>query len=70
MHLSKREKQVLKMLCLSTEEIAKHLGISIKTAKTYINKLYYKFPLAYNRAGIIFEALKNEIINVNEVMTD
>ena len=58
------------MLCLSTEEIAKHLGISIKTAKTYICKLYYKFPLARNRAGIIFEALRTEIINVNEVVTD
>lgn len=69
-NLTEREKEVLKMLCLPNKQIARKMGLKLCTVKTYIVKLFNKFPFSTNRAGIVIEAVKQNIIKVEEIITE
>lgn len=68
--LTKREKEILKMLCLPNKTIALKMGIELCTVKTYVRKLTDKFPFAVSRAAIIIEAIKQNIIRPEEIIME
>ncbi len=68
--LTKREKEVLKMLCLSNKAIALKMGLGLCTIKTYVRKLTNKFPFAAGRTAILIEAVKQNIIKIEEIITE
>lgn len=70
MKLTEREKEVLKRLCLPNKKIAKLLNISLSTTKSHVHKLFNKFPFNTNRTGIVIEAVKHNIIKIEEVITE
>lgn len=70
MKLTKREKEILKMLCLPNKSIAKKLNISLSTTKRHINHIFNKLYTPANRASIVIEALKQNIIKLEEVITE
>lgn len=61
--LSKRETQVLKLLCLGymNREIAAELGVSVRTVETYKNRLMAKLGLT-TRAELVGYALEEGLI--------
>lgn len=67
MQISKREKEVLSLVCFSDKEIAKHLQISPVTVKTYITNLFNKF-FVNNRRELLIVALKHNVINIKDVI--
>lgn len=67
MKLTEREIEIIKMLPLSNSEIANCLGLSLSTIKTYLRGLFNKFPLAQSRTQILFMALKEQVIKLDEV---
>lgn len=69
MNITKREREILCMLCLPNREIAKRLGIKLETVKTHITNLKFKLP-SYKRAEMLIKALKENIIKVEEVITN
>lgn len=68
MNLTEREKEVLKMLCLPDRIISRKLNISLSTVKTHIRSLYNKFPCATSRTCLIVEALKQKLINLDNII--
>lgn len=69
MKISKREREVLRLIAFSNPQIARRLGISIRTVKTYIRHLFEKLGCE-SRTGAAIKAIKEGIIQVNEVYTD
>lgn len=67
--LTNRERQVLCMLPLESMEIANRLFISLYTVKTHINSLANKFS-ALNRTQILVNALKNKVIELEEIILE
>lgn len=65
--ISKREKEILKMLYLPNKVIAQRLNLSIYTVKTYVNNLLTKYPMALNRTGLIIYGLKSGIIKIDDL---
>ena len=67
--LSAREIEVIELLCQqkSTVEIANHLFISPKTVESHKAKLFSKTGVR-NLAGIIIYAVKNKIVNPDELI--
>lgn len=65
--LTKREKQVFKLLAegSTSREIAKYLGISLKTAMTHRSNLMAKLNL-HSRAELIKYAIRKRVIEVDE----
>lgn len=68
MKLTEREKQIIQMLCLSNQEIANRLNVSIPTVKTHIINISNKLTTD-NRASIIVKALKEKFIEVEDIVT-
>lgn len=69
--LTKREKEVLKMLCLPNKIVAKRLFISELTVKTHINHLYHKLYIPFsNKALLLAEGLKQQLIKLEEIITE
>jgi DNA-binding NarL/FixJ family response regulator len=68
--LTKRERDVLPLLALPYKEIAKRLGITSPTVRSYIASLSYKFPEQPNKLCIVLEALKQGIITLDEIVTE
>lgn len=64
--LTKREKQVFKLLAegSTSREIAKYLGISLKTAMTHRSNLMGKLNL-HSRADLIKYAIRKRVIEVD-----
>ncbi len=69
MQLTKREKEVLKMLCLPNPEIAKRLFISLPTVKRHVHNISNKFPEISSRRTLLVEAVKRGIIKLEDVIT-
>lgn len=69
MKLTKREREILQLLCLSNKEISNRLYISEGTVKTHIYNITIKFPEQENRCSIVLEAIKHGIITIDEVVT-
>jgi len=65
--LTKREKQVFKLLAegSTSREIAKYLGISLKTAMTHRSNLMGKLNL-HSRAELIKYAIRKRVIEIDE----
>lgn len=71
MKLSEREKEVLKMMCLPNKVIAKRLVISLSTTKRHIHNIFNKlYAIENNRAAVVVEAVKRNIIKLEEVITE
>lgn len=69
--LTRREKEILKMLCLSNREIAKRLCISPFTVRTHVNHIFNKLIiLNSNRQTLLIEAVKRNLIKIEEVITE
>lgn len=68
MKLTERETEILKMLPLPNPEIANRLGLSLSTIKTYLRCIFNKFPLAQTRTQILFMALQEQVIKLDEVI--
>lgn len=67
MQLTKREYQVLTLVCNSDKQIAKQLGISLSTAHTYIFQLFNKF-VVNNRSQLLVEALRQNAITLEDIV--
>lgn len=66
MKITEKEKEVLRYLCLTNQEISSKLDISTKTVETYIRNIFNKLACT-NRREALVKALKENIININEV---
>jgi len=64
--LSKRERQVLKLICRqqTTAEIAKQLDLSTRTVENYRHRLMDKLQVR-NSAGLVIFAIENGLISVD-----
>ena len=69
MKISKRERDVLCLMCLSNKQIAERLNISIVTVKTYIVNLLNKF-VTNNRSQVIICALKQNVIDLQDIVIE
>ncbi len=67
MQISKREKEVLSLVCFSDKEIAQQLCLSTATINTYVISLFNKF-VVNNRRQLLIKALKQKIINLDDVI--
>lgn len=67
MQLTKREYQVLTLVCNSDKQIAKQLGISLSTAHTYMFHLFNKF-VVNNRSQLLVEALRQNVITFEDIV--
>jgi DNA-binding NarL/FixJ family response regulator len=67
--LTGREKEIIKLICqqYSTKEIADKLFINYRTVEGHRNNLLLKTE-SKNMAGLVIYALKNEIINLQELV--
>ena len=70
MNLTKREREILPLLCLPYKEIQKRMNLSEGTVKNHIMNLIYKFPPMHNRSCILIEALREGIITLDEIVTE
>ena len=69
MKISKREREVLGLICLTNSQIARRLNISVRTVKTYVRHLFEKLG-CQNRTEAIAKAIKKGIIKADEIITD
>lgn len=67
MQLTKREYQVLTLVCNSDKQIAKQLGISFTTVHTYLFQLFNKF-VVNNRSQLLVEALRQNAITLEDIV--
>ena len=67
--LTRREREVLMLLCqqLSTQEIADHLYLSVKTIETYKSNLIVKTGVR-NSLGLIVFAIQAQLVNPAEIV--
>ena len=66
MKISKREREVLRLICLTNPQIARRLNISIRTVKTYVRHLFEKLDCE-NRTEAAIKALKQNVIDIEEL---
>lgn len=71
MKITRAEQQIINLIYLSNEEIAKKLYISIFTVKTHIHNLLKKFE-AKNRTELVLKIMKDKesrviMLSVNEI---
>ena len=66
MKLSKREREVLRLICLTNPQIARRLNISIRTVKTYVRHLFEKLGCE-SRTEAAIKALKQNVIDIEEL---
>ena len=66
MKISKREREVLGLICLTNPQIARRLNISIRTVKTYVRHLFEKLGCE-NRTEAAIKALKQNVIDIEEL---
>lgn len=64
--LTEREKQVLKLLCLTNSEIAQRLCITAITVKSHVRNIFNKLVCETSQKALI-KALKLKIIDIDEV---
>lgn len=69
MKISKRERDVLCLMCLSNKQIAERLNISIVTVKSHIVNLLNKFG-TNNRSQVIIWALKQNVIDLQDIVIE
>ena len=70
MELTKREREILPLLCLSLKAIQKRLNLSEGTVKNHILNMSYKFPKFENRFCILIYALQEGIITLDEIVIE
>lgn len=68
MSLTKREMEIIKMLCLTDKEIAHKLSIKKCTVKTHVRNLLNKL-CEYKRINLLITAIKQGIIKLEDVIT-
>lgn len=66
MSITEKEKEILKLLCLSNPDIAKLKNIKICTVKTYIKNLLNKLVCS-NRCELVIKAIKENIIGIEDI---
>ena len=69
MELTKRERELLPLLCLPHSKIRERLRISEGTLRAHITNLLFKFPEQKNKSSIVVEAIKRGIIKLEDVET-
>lgn len=68
MNITEREKDILRMLHLPNRIIARKLNISLSTVKTHITRLLAKFYWVENRTELLYEALNQNIIHLEQMI--
>lgn len=66
---TKREIEIIKLLCLENKEIGEILRISPATVQTHITNIRQKV-VASSRASLIVELLKAEVVKIDEIVTN
>lgn len=66
MHLTKKEKEVLKKILLSNKDISNDLVITLSTVKTHIFKIMKKLK-SKNRGIALIKAIRLRLLNLDEV---
>lgn len=69
MQLTKREKEVLKYISLSAQDIAERMNLSETTVITYLRFLRVKLKASNGRMALV-NALKNKLITTDELVTE
>lgn len=69
MHLTKRERQVLRLFCYSNKEIANILTVEESTIKTHVKNILRKFKTSTKSKALI-KALKLGCENLFMIETD
>lgn len=69
MNLTPRELEILKLLCLTNSEIAQRLNITAVTVKAHVRHIFNKLTCS-NRAEALVKAIKDGIIEADEVIID
>lgn len=67
MNVTEREKEILRRLCLPNRVIAKELNISLSTVKSHLRRLLNKFYWVENRTALLYEALNQNVIQLEQV---
>lgn len=67
--LTKKELEIVKLLCLENKKIGERPGISRATVQTHIENIRYKVE-SISRAGILIELIKAGIVNIDDVITE
>ena len=65
--LTEREKEILKLLCFSKEEIAQKLYITPSTVNTHRQNLYEKL-CTHDKVNTLLKALDEGIITFDEII--
>ena len=68
--ISEREKEILLLSTLPYKEMSKRLCVSIPTINTHISHILNKNPEYTSRHSILIEAIKQGLININDVITE
>lgn len=68
-NFTNKEIEIIKLLCLGTEEIGKRLFVAPATIQTHIQHIRQKVG-ATSRASIIVELLRAGVVDIDEIVTD
>ncbi len=66
MHVTKRERDILQLICKSNPEISEILGIRLTTVKAIMHNMLERFDVQ-SRTGLILKALKNKLIALEDI---
>lgn len=69
MKLTEKEIEILKSLVFKNRFIAQMQCVEITTVRTHINNIFKKLKTS-SRAGALIKALKQKIINLEDIITD
>lgn len=67
--LTERQKEVLKLACLTNREIAKRLFLASTTVDTHFNDMRNILDVR-SKSSLLIEAIRRGEININEVATE
>ena len=70
MKLTKREQEVIKLLCLQNKVICERLSIKNSTLNQHIENLMCKFSPVATRSALPVEAAKRGLITLDEIETE
>lgn len=67
--LTKREYDILPLLCLDTSDILDILCVENSTFKTHLHNIYSKFKVT-NRTAALMVALRNGLVDFDKILIE
>lgn len=68
LHLTKRQKEVLKLACLSNDEIARRLSLAKSTVATHFETMRDILCVS-SKSALLIEGIRRREISIDEVET-